>query len=70
MPKIASYDYREGTLVQINPPPDVLAWLDAHRTVHGSLPEKVTRTGRPAGPAPLTWTSALVLLTLTELDRG
>ena len=47
-----------------------LAWLDAHRTVHGSLPEKVTRTGRPAGPAPLTWTSALVLLTLTELDRG
>ena len=46
-----------------------LAWLDAHRTVHGSLPEKVTRTGRPAGPAPLTWTSALVLLTLAELDR-
>lgn len=47
-----------------------LAWLDAHRTDQGSLPEKVTRTGRPAGPAPLTWTSALVLLTLAELDRG
>lgn len=30
LPKIASYDYREGTLEQINPPPDVRAWLDAH----------------------------------------
>ena len=47
-----------------------LAWLDAHRTAYGSLPEKVTRTGRPAGPAPLVWTSALVLLTLAELDRA
>jgi GH15 family glucan-1,4-alpha-glucosidase len=46
-----------------------LTWLDAHRTAYGSLPEKVTRTGRPAGPAPLVWTSALVLLTLAELDR-
>lgn len=47
-----------------------LTWLDAHRTAYGSLPEKVTRTGRPAGPAPLVWTSALVLLTLVELDRA
>lgn len=46
-----------------------LDWLDAHRTAYGSIPEKVTRTGRPAGPAPLVWTSALVLLTLAELDR-
>ncbi|WP_082590980.1 hypothetical protein [Phycicoccus sp. Soil748] len=45
-----------------------LAWLDAHRTAHGSLPEKVTRTGRPAGPAPLVWTASLVVLTLAELD--
>ena len=47
-----------------------LDWLAAHRTAYGSLPEKVTRTGRPGGPAPLLWTSALVLLTLEELDRG
>ena len=44
-----------------------LDWLDAHRTAYGSLPEKVTRTGRPAGPAPLVWTAALTLLTLDEL---
>jgi signal transduction histidine kinase len=30
LPKIASYDYREGTLKQINPPADVRVWLDAH----------------------------------------
>jgi GH15 family glucan-1,4-alpha-glucosidase len=47
-----------------------LDWLDGHRTAYGSLPEKVTRTGRPGGPAPLVWTSALVLLTLDELDRA
>jgi GH15 family glucan-1,4-alpha-glucosidase len=46
-----------------------LGWLDAHRTAYGSLPEKVTASGRPAGPAPLLWTAALVLLTLDELDR-
>ena len=46
-----------------------LNWLDDHRTAYGSLPEKVTRTGRPAGPAPLVWTAALTLLTLHELDQ-
>ena len=46
-----------------------LEWLDAHRTPWGSLPEKVNRSGQPAGPAPLLWTAALVLLTLDELDR-
>jgi GH15 family glucan-1,4-alpha-glucosidase len=46
-----------------------LDWLEAHLTAYGSLPEKVTRTGRPAGPAPLVWTAALTLLTLDELDQ-
>ncbi|MCE1177913.1 MAG: hypothetical protein LWW86_02610 [Micrococcales bacterium] len=45
-----------------------LDWLDAHRAPWGSLPEKVTRTGNPAGPAPLLWTDSLVLLTLAELE--
>lgn len=45
-----------------------LDWLDAHRTAYGSLPEKVTRSGAPAGPAPLVWTASLVVLTLAELD--
>ena len=43
-------------------------WLTAHRTEWGSLPEKVLPDGRPAGPAPLAWTSALVVLTEHELD--
>jgi GH15 family glucan-1,4-alpha-glucosidase len=47
-----------------------LDWLDAHRTAAGSLPEKVLWDGRPAELAPLAWTSALVLLTLDELDRS
>jgi GH15 family glucan-1,4-alpha-glucosidase len=42
-------------------------WLDAHRVL-GSLPEKVLANGAPAGPAPLAWTAALVILTAAELD--
>lgn len=47
-----------------------LDWLDEHRTPWGSLPEKVNRSGQPAGPAPLLWTAALVLLTLDELEAS
>jgi hypothetical protein len=47
----------------------LLTWLDAHRTPSGALPEKVNRDLRPAGEAPLGWTSALVILTATALDR-
>jgi len=43
-------------------------WLSAHRPVGGSLPEKVLATGAPAGPAPLAWTAALVVLTTAELE--
>ncbi|WP_157598410.1 glycoside hydrolase family 15 [Phycicoccus sp. Root101] len=45
-----------------------LDWLSAHRTAYGSIPEKVTRSGAPAGPAPLVWTASLVVLTLAELE--
>ncbi|WP_353952658.1 glycoside hydrolase family 15 [Knoellia sp. S7-12] len=45
-----------------------LDWLDDNRTPWGSLPEKVNRSGDPAGPAPLLWTAALVLLTLDALE--
>jgi GH15 family glucan-1,4-alpha-glucosidase len=45
-----------------------LNWLSAHRTRYGALPEKVLSDGRPAGPAPLTWTDALTLLTMVTLD--
>ena len=46
-------------------------WLSAHRPGWGSLPEKVLATGEPAGPAPLAWTAALVVLTADDLEsRG
>ena len=40
----------------------LLAWLEARRTAAGALPEKVLADGAPAGPAPLAWTCALILL--------
>jgi len=43
-------------------------WLSAQRTPWGSLPEKVLASGAPAGPAPLAWTAALVVLTAAELE--
>jgi hypothetical protein len=46
-----------------------LRWLAAHRTPSGSLPEKVLSSGEPAAVAPLTWTAALVVLTVDALDR-
>jgi hypothetical protein len=41
----------------------VLDYLARHRTAAGSYPEKITRSGRPGGVAPLSWTASLVLLT-------
>lgn len=46
-----------------------LRWLDTHRTPSGSLPEKVLSNGDPAAVAPLTWTAALVVLTVDALDH-
>jgi hypothetical protein len=46
----------------------LLNWLDTHRTSTGALPEKVNRNLQPAGEAPLGWTSALVVLTLSALQ--
>ena len=40
----------------------LLSWLEEHRTGAGALPEKVLSDGAPAGPAPLAWTCALILL--------
>ena len=47
----------------------LLAWLESHRTAAGALPEKVLADGAPAGPAPLAWTCALILLaTVSRTD--
>ena len=42
----------------------MLAWLVAHRTRLGSLPEQVNAVGQPASVAPLAWTAAVILLAL------
>lgn len=47
----------------------VLRLLDQHRTQAGAVPEKITRSGKPAGEAPLAWTSALIVLTAAELQQ-
>lgn len=47
-----------------------LTWLGAHVTDWGSLPEKVLPDGSPAGPAPLGWTAACVVLAVDTLGRG
>lgn len=45
-----------------------LRWIADHRTDSGAIPEKVLADGSPAAVAPLAWSSALVVLTLVELD--
>jgi len=45
----------------------MLDHLARHRTAAGSFPEKITRSGRPGGEAPLAWTAALVVLTNAAL---
>ncbi len=45
-----------------------LDWISDHRTPYGAIPEKVLHNGEPAGPAPLAWSAALVLLTLDALE--
>ncbi|WP_053370228.1 hypothetical protein [Cellulosimicrobium cellulans] len=45
-----------------------LQWVDDHRTASGAIPEKVLADGSPAAVAPLSWSSALVVLALVELD--
>ncbi|MFI0447697.1 glycoside hydrolase family 15 protein [Actinomadura sp. 6N118] len=46
-----------------------LDWLAGHRTSLGVLPEKVDEHGKPAGVAPLGWTAATVVLSLSALER-
>ncbi len=66
-PETALVAYTAATSGRYEVAAQWLDWLDAQRTSWGSLPEKVNQDGLPAGPAPLLWTDALVLLTLDEL---
>ncbi|WP_114906579.1 hypothetical protein [Ornithinimicrobium murale] len=67
-PEVALVAYTAAADGQTGVAEHWLDWLDAHRAPWGALPEKVGPDGEPGGPAPLGWTSALVLLTLDELE--
>jgi glucoamylase len=45
-----------------------LDWIDGHRTALGAVPERVAPDGRPTSVAPLSWSGAIVLLTLRARD--
>lgn len=45
-----------------------LDWVAAHRTASGAIPEKVLAGGAPAAVAPLTWSSANVVLAVAALE--
>lgn len=68
-PETALYAWAAAGLGDDETARDWLDWIQEHRTPLGAIPEKVGPDGAPAGPAPLAWTSALVVLTAVELDR-
>ncbi|MPV38079.1 glycoside hydrolase family 15 protein [Georgenia subflava] len=49
---------------------DWLDWISEHRTASGAIPEKVLANGAPAAVAPLTWSSANVLLAVAALEEA
>lgn len=67
-PQVALVAYTAAAAGEVETAHRWLTWLDEHRAPWGSLPEKVDWQGNPAGPAPLGWTSALVVLALDELE--
>ncbi len=63
-PETAFFALFDAATGQPGPASAVLAWLAAHRTRLGSLPEQVNAAGQPASVAPLAWTDAVTLLAL------
>ena len=63
-PETAFFALFDAAAGQHGPASAVLAWLAAHRTRLGSLPEQVNAAGQPASVAPLAWTDAVTLLAL------
>ena len=63
-PETAFYALFDASTGRYGQASAVLAWLAAHRTRLGSLPEQVNAAGQPASAAPLAWTDAVTLLAL------
>ena len=63
-PETAFFALFDASTGQYGQASAVLAWLAAHRTRLGSLPEQVNSAGQPASVAPLAWTDAVTVLAL------
>lgn len=68
-PETAMFAYVYAGTGQTGKAASLLQWLGDHRTKAGSLSEKVLFSGEPAAVAPLSWTAALTVLTIEELER-
>jgi len=66
-PEVALVAYAAAAAGRTEQATGWLDWLNAHRTGWGALPEKVLPDGAPAGPAPLGWTAAQVVLAVDAL---
>src|SRR3954452_8181053 len=66
-PETALFALTAAASGQRGPAEHWLAWLRDHCTTFGALPEKVLADGSPAGPAPLTFTAAPLVLAAAEL---
>jgi glucoamylase len=67
-PSTAMFALAWSGLGMRGPAEQVLDWLIDHRNMLGDLPEQVDPQGDPASVAPLTWTDALAVLTISQLD--
>lgn len=69
-PETALVAYAAAGVGRVDQAQSWLDWLNTHRTSWGSIPEKVLADGTPAGPAPLGWSAAAVVLAVEALDRS
>jgi GH15 family glucan-1,4-alpha-glucosidase len=69
-PETAAVAYAAASCGRVEQAHAWLNWLNAHRTSWGSIPEKVLADGTPAGPAPLGWSAASVVLAVDALETA
>lgn len=68
LPQTSLYALTAATTGHHDQAHEFLAWIDAHRTASGAIPEKVLADGSPAAVAPLTWAAANVVLAVAALE--
>ncbi|WP_127571476.1 glycoside hydrolase family 15 [Georgenia faecalis] len=69
-PQTSLYALTAASTGHVEEATDWLDWLAEHRTSSGAIPEKVLADGSPAAVAPLTWSSANVVLAVAALEEA